>query len=209
MDWGSSFHQLLDAFTVLILVLALFATRQNTFENSRVLGKRATLDLIEKSENTSDYRDALAVFHRCQENNQLSALHAPDSTERWRDRAAVLRYLNHYELISIGLRDGFLDEGIYRKWMETNFLADWNNVADFIQRERWKHDEASDTWFYRDRLFENYQAVATVWAKQRGVDIISISAEYAGPPSAPAGHSDVVQLYTRARVPFARRRAAA
>lgn len=80
-------------------------------------------------------------------------------------RKAVFDYLNHYEMVSIGLRQDILDERIYRAWMEGAFVRDWNAAAEFIQRERWKVDEDGN-WSYRDSIYENYQYVACSWSNE-------------------------------------------
>jgi Domain of unknown function (DUF4760) len=44
-------------------------------------------------------------------------------------------YINHYELVAIGIRSNILDERMYRTWMEGPFVRDFNSAADFIQSE--------------------------------------------------------------------------
>ena len=100
-------------------------------------------------------------------------------------RKKVFEYLNHYEMISIGMRQGILDEKIYRAWMEGAFVRDWNAAADFIQRERWKIDDAG-IWSYRASIYQNYQKMACDWSTEaRG-----LTKESSSPPVTAAGPGD-------------------
>jgi hypothetical protein len=109
----------------------------------------------------------------------------PSTDEEKAARKKVFDYLNNYELVAIAVRHGAVDEKIYRAWMEGAFVRDWNAAADFIQRERWKCDEAGQ-WHYRDSIYRNYGHLAGRWSKEARV----LTAESSGPPLTPAGPGD-------------------
>lgn len=161
----------------IIAIVALRNTRS-------VARQKATLDLIEKRESTAHYRDLSRTFFELQKGPGFMHLVAPSDADR-PTRKQVFDYLNHYEIIAIGLRQNILDEKIYRAWMEGAFVRDWNAAADFIQRERWKCDEAG-VWHYRDSIYENYEHVARRWSRETRV----LSAASSAPPTAPVGPGD-------------------
>ena len=144
------------------------------------------LDMIEKVESTPHYRAMHAVFSYRRQNDSYGKLHNPKDEKDKADRQSILDYLNHYELVSIGIRKNILDAEIYKEWMSGPFIRDWNAASDFIQRERWKWDEAGGKWSYRNSLFENYQATATDWSAEARI----LSASLEGPPKAPGGPGD-------------------
>lgn len=152
----------------------------------RTARQRATLDLIEKVESTPHYRERHEVFSRYRRNSAFNVLHSPTDKKEVQERQHVLDYLNHYELVSIGILEKILDEGIYRSWMLHPFVRDWNAAADFVQRERWKWNEEDRKWEYHDPLFAAYQSVARRWS----TDAVSISEKTAPPPESPQGPGD-------------------
>lgn len=148
--------------------------------------QKATLDLIEKTESTLHYRDLHSTFAYHRRQNSFSRLHAPTEERDRSERQKILDYLNHYEIVSIGIRNNIIDARIYKNWMGGPFVRDWNAAADFIQRERWKWDTDSRTWRYYAPMFEHFQAVATSWSP----DAIALTETYSGPPCAPTGPGD-------------------
>lgn len=161
----------------LIAVSAFIAYR--AMKNARAAAReRATLDLIEKAESNDYYRTIAATFSDLRQGAGFSHLHNPKDDDAKLARRHVSDYLNHYELICIGILEKFLDERTYRAWMEGAFLRDWNAAAAFIQRERWKRKE-DGTWYYYRHHFEHYQVVAESWSK----DVISLDRLTSDPPS--------------------------
>ncbi|MCB2049655.1 MAG: DUF4760 domain-containing protein [Novosphingobium sp.] len=163
--------------TAVIALLALRNTRS-------VARQKATLDLIEKRESTEHYRSLSRNFFDLQKGPGF--MHLVDPVEKDKAaRKAVFDYLNHYEIVSIGIRQDILDEKIYRAWMEGAFVRDWNAAAEFIQRERWKIDEDGN-WSYRDSIYENYMHVACKWSP----DAIKLDESFSDHPSQPEGYGD-------------------
>lgn len=154
--------------------------------SARALARqKATLDLIEKAESSDFYRDLNAVFSATRKAGDWAVLHDPKSDDLAARRQKVLDYLNHYELVSIGIRAKILDGGFYRRWMFGAFVRDWNAAADFIQRERWKYYPQVNAWTYRPAAYEAYQALACAWSR----DARRLTAEGgrpAGDPASPA-----------------------
>ncbi len=148
--------------------------------------QRATLDLIEKVESTPHYRGLHSVFSYHRRQSTFDRLHDPLEEKDKDERQKVLDYLNHYELVAIGIRHAILDGKIYKAWMLGPFVRDWNASAAFIQRERWKWDANGASWIYHARLYENYQSVAQTWS----TDATDIDEGASRPPRAPSGPGD-------------------
>ena len=58
------------------------------------------------------YRALSTQFSAVRRGKQFGALHNPSHDDR-PIRAAVLDYLNHYEIVAIGIRQNILDSRIY------------------------------------------------------------------------------------------------
>ena len=164
------------------IVSAIIALR--ALRNTRsVARQKATLDLIEKRESTEHYRAISRTYFELQSGPGFMHLVDPTPDDKPL-RKSVFDYLNHYEIIAIGIRQDILDERIYRAWMEGAFVRDWNAASEFIQRQRWKH--ADGAWQYRASIYENYQHVACRWSK----DAIRLTQNSFPPPNHPAGPGD-------------------
>lgn len=175
-DWRVYITPAFVAVSALIAWLAV--------KNTRAVARlRATLDLIEKVESTDHYRALRSQFFNLRDGSGFGHLHNPKNDKTKAERRAVADYLNHYELISIGILNNILDEKIYRAWMEAAFVRDWNTAAPFIQRERWKRRD-DGSWYYFPKHFEHYQSVAESWSK----DAAALSQTYSPhPPDEEAG----------------------
>jgi hypothetical protein len=130
-----------------------------------VARQKATLDLIEKVESTEHYRARTSNFTAIKRSKRFEALIAPTTPEDKAARLQLIDYLNHYELIALGIRNNILDAAIYREWMGSAFVGDWNDAADWIQRQRWKRGE-DGRWHYDERAYRNYQLVAQSWSPE-------------------------------------------
>jgi Domain of unknown function (DUF4760) len=155
------------------------------FRGARLIAKqKATLDLIEKRESTEHYRQIIDRFSTLRKNRGFDHLNAPTQDDV-PDRRMLIDYLNHYELVSIGIRQDILDSKIYRAWIEGSFVRDWNAVADWVQRERWKQDD-NDAWHYRASIYANYQHIACLWSPEA----VRLTQDSSPPPASASGAGD-------------------
>lgn len=149
-----------------------------------VARQKATLDIIEKELSSQHYRDVAAIFSTLRRTNAFASLNAPVEADKLK-RTAVLDHLNHYEVISIGIRQNILDQRIYRAWMEGTFVRDWNAASNWVQRERWKIGK-DGKWQYRASIFANFQEVACRWS----TEAVRLTATSAPPPTKTTGPGD-------------------
>ena len=183
---ASSFHWSALATPAVVSVSALVAL-WGVSAAKATARKRATLDMIEKVESAPHYRALHEAFANRRKKKSFTELNDPIEKQEKADRQSVIDYLNHYELVAIGIRTKILDPTIYQKWMKGPFLRDWNAAAAFIQRERWKWDDGLGAWAYHRQQFENYQHVARQWDPEFCVDL---DEKYSSPPQRPSGPGD-------------------
>lgn len=149
---------------LLVLASAIIAWR--SLRNTRAVARqKATLDLIEKAESNEHYRALSLCFAAVRKARGFPALHDPKTNADKKLRQDVLDYLNHYELVAIGIRHDILDETIYRSWMQSHVVAEWNAASDFIQSERWRLTRDGTDYEYRTAIFENLQNAVCRWSK--------------------------------------------
>ncbi len=166
------------------LVIVSLALAARSIRNTRAVARqKATIDLIEKAESTQHYRDQAAAFIKARDSGKLGRLGDPKIDEDRLLRRQVLGYLNHYELIAIGIEDNILDEAIYRKWMQSAAVADWNDAVPFIQDERWRLSADKTHLVYRPEIFARFQKAAQRWSR----DAIALDANTFPQPPLPQG----------------------
>nr|WP_299438717.1 DUF4760 domain-containing protein [uncultured Rhodospira sp.] len=163
--------------------ILLVVLNYNSSERNRRINTMLRIFEIEQGEH---YSGIHRTFSFVKQEGLFDRLHSPSSTEFRRMRSDVQQYLNHYELIAIGIQEGVFSDALYKRWMRGPFVRDWNTAADFIQRERWRWDARTGRWIYHAALFENYQAVAKQWSDEA----VSLNESYSPPPAAPGGPGD-------------------
>lgn len=206
---GFSFWQLVAPVVTLIAVCVAFwgicvARRSalQTIGNAKLIARRrATIDLVEKVESTPHYTDLMTAFSYYRRQNAFLKLSDPREEREKTDRRKILNYLNHYEIVAIGIRLETLDEDFYSDWMQPILVRDWNAASAFVQRERWKKldsdmgavsdsnvrkNKSGESFTYQSDIYVELQALATKWSKEASkLDINS-----GGPPDDAHGPGD-------------------
>lgn len=152
-------------------IIAYFSYRQSIKSNRQ----RATLELIEKAESTEFYRRNAEVFRSYRDKDTLlklaGSIKQNTPPKKWKlvsqDKAAVKDYLNHYELVALGIKKGFLDEHTYKKWTRSSYRRTYYSSRDFIQRSRWKLDANKQKYLYNAKIYQNFENLALKWASPR------------------------------------------
>jgi len=157
MDWHFYITPAIAIVSALVALRALFSARE-------LARKKATIDLIEKTESTPHYRALNAAFSgvRRSHGGFAGLIDDPPSDTL---RRQINDYLNHYELIALGIGRGVLDESFYRAWMGKSFVRDWNEAAPWIEQERWRK-QPDGGWKYHPSVFEHYERIACRWSRE-------------------------------------------
>lgn len=99
--------------------------------------KLETMKLINETEASPRFLELSEAFRLRREAGTMTELSGSMDDAARADRQKVMALLNHYELLSLSVRNGLLDEQVYRDWMGSTFVRDWNAAADLIEAERW------------------------------------------------------------------------
>jgi hypothetical protein len=129
-----------------------------------VAKKRATLDMIERSESTEYYQSLYVAFSQVRKDPaglmQLVDITNPHLLEQ---RQKILNFLNHYELIAIGIKMDILDESVYETFMRSTVVRDWDVAADFIAHIR-NPSPDSGSEVSASLAFSEFEALARKWS---------------------------------------------
>ena len=120
---------------ILSAFVALLVFRYTRAANRR----RATLDMVMKTLLDDNARIALAEFktllRKAKDSEgtfKLDSLAAPEKRGD-PERSVILRHLNIYELMALGIRRGIFDEVFYKRWYHNQFMIDYEGCVDFIK----------------------------------------------------------------------------
>lgn len=145
-------------------VIAAWLALQS-IENAREIARRkATLDLIEKTESSEHYRQLFETFLRIKREGLFPHMVDKSVTGLLPERGALIDYLNHYELVAISIRNGVLDADMYRLWMQTAFVDTWNDAAHWVQAIRMRGRSAADPAAYNHKAYEHFAHMAALWS---------------------------------------------
>ena len=136
--------------------------------NREIARKKASLDLIVQAEATEYYQSLRRAFHSIRNDDAgFEQIFAPTNPEILKQRQSVLSYLNHYELIAMGIFDGTLDEGVYRNYMRSIVVRDWFAAKAFIRHIRAPTPD-SGAEVSASAAFSNFEKLALKWAREIG-----------------------------------------
>jgi hypothetical protein len=150
--------------SIVTAIIAAWLALQS-IENARDIARRkATLDLIEKTESSEHYRQLVETFLRIKDEGLFVHMVDKSVAGLLPERGALIDYLNHYELVAIGVRNGVLDADMYRLWMQSAFVDTWNDAAAWVQAIRLRGRTKGDPQAYNHKAYEHFAHLAARWS---------------------------------------------
>lgn len=128
---------------------------------SDIARKRASLDIITRLETDSYYHKISATFRDVRDAGRLAALLETKNQRDREEKQEVVQFLNHYELISVGMHNNILDEAFLYHWFRGAFLTHCHDARELmlaVQGEK-----------KNDKVFAMYQLFADAWASDKFV----------------------------------------
>ncbi|WP_158813086.1 DUF4760 domain-containing protein [Methylocapsa sp. S129] len=123
--------------------------------NVRIARRRATLDLLINEQTHETPLSERTEFLKAKNGGDLAKWAAPGN-ESAKEAVAMRAVLNRYELVAIGISEGTIDEGLYKKWCRSTLVNDWISVKPFVTQLR----ANTRVW----TVFSDFEALAKKWA---------------------------------------------
>ena len=82
------------------------------------------------------YRSDHDAFVRVRDEKLWPQITSSDRAEDVELRRRVQAYLNHYEIVALGVEENLFSKTIYRKWMGSVLVRDWNDSVGFVEEMR-------------------------------------------------------------------------
>ncbi|WP_431023797.1 DUF4760 domain-containing protein [Halomonas sp. H5] len=165
---AASFYPWLSPLAIFLsAVFAFFASWRAINTQRRIARKRATLDVLFRLESDAAFLKAAEVFQDVRDGRGFMSLVKDKKGKSNRDKEEELyvdMYLNHLELLCVGMSEDTIDELFLFQYMRNTVVGDWRDVEDYVKdcRERSPKNH---------RLFQKLEKFATAWDRQRTGDI--------------------------------------
>ena len=106
--------------------------------NRRIARHKSTIDLIEATESEPFYQGLYSTFTKYRKEPEFRArmLREPSDPSDEAARQRCFEFLNHYELVALGIKEAVIDESFYKEWMAYVVIRDWKAASGLVQLAR-------------------------------------------------------------------------
>lgn len=133
-------------------------SREALAHNEKLARQRATIDLLltQKTDNgLIEAKKAVGSIHS--DGGDFTSLAARTKSQDV-NRGHILSIINNYEFIALGIREGALDESIYKRAVYSQVMRDWKAMKAFIMELRRQNQI--------DTLFQEFELLARRWERE-------------------------------------------
>lgn len=124
---------------------------------------KATVDMVRatffEEGARKSYEEFKTLLSGLEEASQDISEYAEDNSDRAPGNAVILKQINNYELISLGIKKNVFDERFYKRWFFSQLTRDYQKVEPYIAkvRERYRNDA----------YFCEFEALAERWERNK------------------------------------------
>ena len=140
-----NFFHLIDILLTIVVVGVTIGLAYRQIKKQRQLAAdRATLNFIADRElHNSEWRRIENVFFE-----NMTPRDDPEGKRPWeqllnprtesirKDALDVNVFLNHYELVAIGIKEKIINERLYRDWYKTSYVRIWRKARPYVMALR-------------------------------------------------------------------------
>jgi len=135
--------------SVVIALLVLILTQRSG-------KKRETLQLISSMRTSPEFKESRGEYLKLVNSTNNLVEFAKEENSETKEAKIIEEMLNYYELTSLGIRMGTLDEHFYKLWYRSSLVTDYGRLQPYIaELRRWT---GVPTYFYQ------FEKLATKWA---------------------------------------------
>lgn len=118
--------------------------------------KRETLNLISTIRTSGEFKESRDAYLKLVNSTNNLVEFAKEDNSETKEAKIIEEMLNYYELISLGIRMGTLDEHFYKLWYRSSLVTDYRRLQPYVaELRRWT---GVPTYFYQ------FEKLATKWA---------------------------------------------
>ena len=156
--YGSALTSGAVVVSAIAVVVSAIAAVWVVKSNRTIARKRATLDLIMTVESDRDLVEARRKFLEIKRSETRPGAYVRTNGGDNEEFKTIRTVLNINELVAVSIREGVIDERVFRRWFNSAYVEDYNYMRDFIDAvqstnnnnvykefketaKRWKDDE--------------------------------------------------------------------
>jgi|GEM_PF-3961540 len=108
------------------------------FHNGLISRREATIQMVDAQfgEEGDRYEKFKSLMTDIESLNQCISEYAQETSDNKEARDIILRQLNRYELISLGIKKGVFNEGFYKRWFFSQVIRDHEKLSPFVAKTR-------------------------------------------------------------------------
>lgn len=155
-----------DGVQCILIFLSVIAAFLVIWHNERTSRRKATIDMVSATffnekghESYNQFKNVIRTIEQRGEDIARYAAKEISDEEEKRFADVILRQLNHYELVSLGIKKSVFDEEFYKFWFFSQFMRDFAKLKPFIDRIR--------TEYSNQAYFCEYEFLADRWQRNR------------------------------------------
>lgn len=152
-----------DAIQAVCIVLSAIAAFLVIWHGGRVNRLKATVDMVRatffEDGARKSYGEFKTLLSALDEADQDISEYAEEDSDRAEGNAVILKQINNYELISLGIKKRVFDERFYKRWFFSQLTRDFQKVQPYIARVRQN--------YHNDAYFCEFEALAGRWERNK------------------------------------------
>lgn len=131
------------------------------FHNGLISRREATIEMVNAQfgEEGAKYADFKNLMQTIEADDQEIGDYAAPAFDNSEAQDIILRQLNRYELISLGIKQRVFNEKFYRMWFFSQVVRDFDKLKPFIDRTR--------ELYNNDAYFCEFESLACRWKKKK------------------------------------------
>lgn len=149
--WHSYGSDIQNGAVVLSAIAAFYIIR----DNRKLAKRRGTMDLILHQESDRELIEARVEFNKIKAGQDRPSKFGKTEHKNEPYAQIIRRVLNVHELTAVAVKEGVIDECVYRSWFNTTYIKDYEAMKDYIAEARKTYDNA--------RAFAEFEAMALKW----------------------------------------------
>lgn len=126
------------------------------YTSRKTVRERETINLVNDTSWDADFIVARDKFAELRDSHNGLVNCSNDTTSD--DYKKVIQFLNYYELVAIGVRNGILSEAVFKKFFLSRYVKDWQAAKAFVEAVRTNSDNP--------RLYVQYEWLAKKWTRK-------------------------------------------
>jgi len=123
--------------------------------NRNIAKRRATLDLILHIESDGDLITARNEFINLKKSEKRSANWGKEEQRESPEAKNIRTTLNINELVAVSIKEGVIDETVFRRWFNRAYIDDWKSMTGYVEEVR-KYKENPKIFIELEELAERW-----------------------------------------------------